>query len=244
MALALVTGAYKGLGLEWCRQLGKDGYTVILTARRLDKAEPAAKQLAQEGLTVIPKALDVADEEGIAQLANDLGNAYGKLDVLINNAGINAKDDPNPNVVAQNAKLSMLNPEEILRHVRINSIAPVLMVKHFRSLLAQSDRPLVVSISSWLGSISIKTTNLANYSYSTSKAALNMMNRAMAIEVKEEGIIALVVNPGWVVTDMGGQKATLTPEQSVRGVIDNVLNKVTLEDSGNFYQWDGTTHPW
>lgn len=236
MALALVTGAYKGLGLEWCRQLGKDGYTVILTARRLDKAEPAAKQLAQEGLTVIPKALDVADEEGIAQLANDLGNAYGKLDVLINNAGINAKDDPNPNVVAQNAKLSMLNPEEILRHVRINSIAPVLMVKHFRSLLAQSDRPLVVSISSWLGSISIKTTNLANYSYSTSKAALNMMNRAMAIEVKEEGIIALVVNPGWVVTDMGGQKATLTPEQSVRGVIDNVLNKVTLEDSGNFYQ--------
>ncbi|MEL6343446.1 MAG: SDR family oxidoreductase [Myxococcota bacterium] len=244
MNVALVTGAYKGLGLEWCRQLGRDGYTVVLTARRMEKAAAAAQQLVDEGLTVVPKVLDVVDEGNMARLATDIGGVYGKLDVLINNAGINAKDDPDPAVVARNAKLSELDPEQVLRHVRINSVAPALMVKHFRSLLAKAQRPLVVSISSWLGSISIKKTNLANYSYSTSKAALNMMNRAVAIEVKGDGIIALVVNPGWVVTDMGGQRATLTPEQSVRGVIDNVLRRVTIEDSGSFYQWDGTPHPW
>lgn len=73
--------------------------------------------------------------------------------------------------------------------------------------------------------------------------ALNMLNRSLSIEIEKEGIIAIVVNPGWVQTGMGGQNAGLTPEQSVREVIDNVLNKITIEDTGKFFQWTEEIHP-
>ncbi|MDJ0836484.1 MAG: SDR family oxidoreductase [Acidobacteriota bacterium] len=244
MKTALVTGAYKGLGLEWCRQLGKKGYTVILTARRLGKAQAAADELVKEGLTILPKAVDVAKEAQITNLAAEVGKEFGHLDVLVNNAGINSKDNPDELVVRKSTFLSELDPEEILKHISINSISPILMVKHFRKLLNKSDRPMVVSISSWLGSITTKDSMRGHYSYCTSKTALNMMNRAMSIELREEGIISIVVNPGWVQTDMGGQKADLTPEQSVGGLIENVLEKITIEDTGSFYQWNGTKHPW
>ena len=240
---ALVTGAYKGLGLEWCRQLGNDGYTVILTARNLAKAEKAARGLQNEGLNIIPKVVDVADENEIAKLAAEVEKEFGHLDILINNAGINSKDDGDQARFMKSFRLANLEADEVLRHVRINSIAPIIMVKHLRDLLKKSPKPIVVSISSWLGSITIKDFG-GHYSYATSKSALNMMNKAMALEVKDDNIIAIVVNPGWVQTDMGGSKAKLTPEQSVRGMIDNVLNKLSLADTGRFYQWDGTEHPW
>jgi NAD(P)-dependent dehydrogenase (short-subunit alcohol dehydrogenase family) len=244
MKTALVTGAYKGLGLEWCRQLGKKGYTVILTARRLDKARAAADALGEEGLTIVPKAVDVADEAQIANLAAEVEQEFGRLDLLVNNAGINSKDNPDEVVVRKSTFLSELDPEEVLKHISINSISPILMAKHFRNLLHRSDKPMVVSISSWLGSITTKDSMRGHYSYCTSKTALNMMNRAMSIELRAEGIIAIVVNPGWVQTDMGGQTADLTPDQSVGGLIDNVLEKITIEETGNFFQWDGTRHPW
>lgn len=244
MKTALVTGAYKGLGLEWCRQLGRDGYTVFLTARRLDKATAAARMLAETGMKIIPAAIDVEKEVEIEALAANLAQEIGHLDVLVNNAGINSKDDPNPAVVAKSSRLADIDSEEILRHLKINSVSPILVVKHFRPLLRAAKRPVVINISSWLGSIGEKTTSRGHYAYSTSKTALNMMNRNLAIELKEEGIISLVVNPGWVQTDMGGDAADLTSEQSVRGLIDHVVNSVTLADSGEFYQWDGTRHPW
>lgn len=244
MKTALITGAYKGLGLEWCRQLGKRGYKVILTARNLDKARAAADRLCGEGLNVSPMAVDVADEAQIADLAVRVKSVCKHLDVLVNNAGINSKDNPDQSVVGKSTYLAELDPQEVLNHLHINSIAPILMVKHFRNLLKQSPKPIVVSISSWLGSITLKNSSRGHYSYCTSKAALNMMNRALSIELRDEGIIAVVVNPGWVQTDMGGQTADLTPEQSVGGLIDNVMANLSIEDTGQFYQWDGTTHPW
>ena len=143
----------------------------------------------------------------------------------------------------KNFRLDMLDAEQVLEHIRINSIAPILMVKHFRQLLRRSSRPVVVSIGSWLGSVSVKNSG-GHYSYATSKSALNMMNKAMALELKEEGIIAVVVNPGWVQTDMGGSKAPLTPEESVNGIVNNVIKRVKIADTGKFLQWDGTEHPW
>lgn len=244
MKTALVTGAYKGLGLEWCRQLSRDGYRVVLTARKLEKAAAAADALDEEGLTVVPKAVDVADEAQIEALAADLGGDIGHLDLLVNNAGINSKDDPDPGVVAKSSRLADLDADEILRHVRINSVSPALVAKHFRPLLAVAPHPVIVNVSSWLGSIGEKTTRRGHYAYTTSKAALNMMNRNLALELRDDGIISLVVNPGWVRTDMGGDTADLTAEQSVRGIIDNVVDNVTLEQSGEFFQWDGTRHPW
>ena len=106
-----------------------------------------------------------------------------------------------------------------------------------------SPKPIVINISSWLGSIERKTTG-GHYSYSASKAALNMMNKALALEIKSDGIISIVVNPGWVKTDMGGTQASLTTEESVNGMINNILNKVEIKDTGKFFQWDGSQHPW
>lgn len=241
--IALVTGAYKGLGFEWCRQLGNDGFTIILTARNFEKAEKGAEKLREEGLNVIPKALDVSKENEIEKLAKEVEKEFGQLDILINNAGINSKDSGNNALFMKSFRLSDLDAEEVLRHIRINSIAPIIMVKHFRNLLKKSKNSIIVSVSSWLGSITIKDFG-GHYSYATSKAALNMMNKAMALELKEEGIISVVINPGWVQTDMGGSKAPLTPKQSVRGIIDNVINKINITATGKFFQWDGTEHAW
>lgn len=241
--IALVTGAYKGLGYEWVRQLAKDGYHVFLTARSLDKAKKAAQKLAKEGLNVIPRALDVVNEKELAQLAEWIEVEYGHIDLVVNNAGINTKDDPDKNRFMKSFRLQDLDAGEVLMHIHINGIAPVLVVKHFRNLLAKSERPVVINVSSWLGSITNKDFG-GHYGYATSKAALNMMNKALALEVKQLGIIAVVINPGWVQTDMGGSKAPLTPEQSVRSTIEHVVNKISMEDTGAFFQWDGTHHPW
>ena len=244
MKIALVTGASKGLGLEWCRQLARDGFKVILTARTLGAAEAAVADLARDGLEVVPAAVDVSDEAEISVLSKTIGSQFGHIDLMINNAGINSKDDPDPSVVAKSSELASLDAEEILRHLRINSVSPILMAKHFRALLKASNRPLIVSVSSWLGSISEKTSARGHYAYTTSKAALNMMNRNLAIELASDGIICLVVNPGWVRTSMGGGDADLSAAESVRGLIDNVINKVTSDDNGEFFQWDGARHPW
>ncbi len=241
--IALVTGAYKGLGLEWSRQLAKEGFTVILTARNYIKAKKAADDLQKEDLQIIPKALDVANEQNIKKIADEIKTEFGHLDLLINNAGINSKDSGDNNLFMKSFRLADLDAEEVLRHIRINSIAPIITVKHFRNLLNKSNNPIVVSISSWLGSISKKNIG-GHYGYATSKSALNMMNKAMALELQDEGIIAIVVNPGWVQTDMGGTKAPLITKQSVRGLIDNVINKINIGDTGKFYQWDGSEHPW
>lgn len=241
--IALVTGAYKGLGLEWCRQLGMDGYTIVLTARNMKKALEAAEKLQKEGITIIPKALDNSNEEEIVALALEVKKEFEQLDILINNAGINSKNSGDEALFMKSFRLENLDTEEVLRHIRINSIAPIIMVKHFRQLLMKSEKPMVVNISSWLGSITKKDFG-GHYSYATSKSALNMMNKALALELKQEGIISIVVNPGWVQTDMGGSKAPLTPKQSVRGIIDNVISKLQIDDTGKFFQWDGTEHAW
>jgi NAD(P)-dependent dehydrogenase (short-subunit alcohol dehydrogenase family) len=240
--IALVTGASRGLGLEWCRQLGADGYKVVLTARSEDKAEEMATALNKEGFDVVGKALDVSSEASIASLAVWLSMNFTRLDLLVNNAGLNSKDE-SKELFAKSMHLATLSGEEIVRHMRVNAIGPILMVKHLRSMLKLSARPVVVSIGSWLGSVTIKDFG-GHYSYSSSKSALTMLNKAMALEIKSDNIISVVVNPGWVKTQMGGEKATLTPAESVRSMINNVVCCVTIEQTGGFYNYDGTIHPW
>lgn len=242
--IALVTGAYKGLGLEWCKQLGKLGYTVILTARRFEDALEAANSLIALGLEVHPKAMEVSDENQLQTAAVWVNEKFGQLDVVINNAGINsgtrAKGDKE--LANKNLSLDSLDANEVLNMLHINAIAPILVVKHFKSLLAKSGQAKVIHIGSWLGSISIKKSG-GNYSYAVSKSALNMMNRALAYDLINENIISVVVNPGWVQTDMGGGKAQFTTEQAVENLISNVLNKITINDTGKFLNYDGMEHP-
>ncbi|MFN7261076.1 MAG: SDR family oxidoreductase [Cyclobacteriaceae bacterium] len=243
MKIALVTGAYKGLGFEWCRQLGKQGYKVILTARELDKAQEAADQLNVQELVIYPKALEVTDEKQIQEVARWAMEMFGRIDLIINNAGINPKDYADKSKMAKAFYLNDLDAKEMLDVLHINSIAPLLIVKHFRELLNKSDNPIVINISSWLGSV----TNLnfgGHYGYVGSKNLLNVLNKSMANELKNENIISVNVNPGWVQTDMGGQKAQFTTEQAVTNILINIVSKVTITESGEFLNYDGKAYPW
>lgn len=243
MKIALVTGAYKGLGFEWCRQLAKGGYKVILTARDFEKAREAAANLNDQDLVVYPRALEVTDEGQLAQLATWSAGMFGRIDLIVNNAGVNPKDYADKDKMAKAFYLDQLDAGEMLKVIHINSIAPLLVVKHFRGLLKKGQQPVVLNISSWLASVN----NLrfgGHYGYVGSKNLLNVLNKSMAFEIKRDGIICLNVNPGWVKTDMGGQKAEFTPEESVKLIIQNVLEKARLENSGSFVNYDGTPHPW
>ena len=243
MKTALVTGAYKGLGFEFCRELGRQGYKVILTARDLENARKAADLLNEQELVVYPKALEVTDEVQLAELADWTEKMFGKLDLIVNNAGVNPKDDADKNRMAKAFYLNQLDAEELLKVIHVNSIAPLLVVKHFRALLGKSEKPVVVNISSWLGSVT-KLSFGGHYGYVGSKNLLNVFNKSMANELKQNGIISVNVNPGWVQTDMGGANAHFTPAEAVRNIMENVLLKVNMDDTGKFLNYDGGIHPW
>lgn len=243
MKIAVVTGAARGLGLAWCRQLAKNGYEVVLTARKMEQAEAAGAGLQMEGLLVHPYALEVTDEQQLAGLAAWLSEKFGKLDLLVNNAGVNPKDYPDPLKKAQCFTLDALDAAAMLEVLHINSLAPLLAVKQLRPLLVKSERPQVVNVSSWLGSVS----NLAfggHYGYVGSKNLLNVLNKSMAYELRVDGIICINVNPGWVQTDMGGSKAPRTADQAVQELLEAVVKRVTIADTGKFLHYDGTEHPW
>lgn len=243
--IALVTGANRGLGQAWCKQLALMGYTVLLTARDIDKATAAAKKITDQHpeLKIYPKQMDVSKEETIEALAKEVREEYDYLNLLVNNAGINSKSSNNELTFLKNFRLSYLDPAPILEMLHINAIAPIMVAKHFLPLLKRGRDPKILNMSSWLGAVSLKNTG-GNYSYTTSKAALNMMSRALAFDAIKEGVVAVVVNPGWVQTRMGGFSATLTPEESIQRLIDNILVNITEDDAGKFFDWDGSEHPW
>lgn len=243
MKIALVTGAYKGLGFELCRQLTKHGYKVILTARDLEKAQIAAEKLNEQELVVYPKALEVTEENQIEEIVTWASEMFGRIDLIINNAGINPKDYSDKSKMAKAFYLNDLDANEMLAVFHVNSIAPLLVVKHFRSVLKKSEKPIVINISSWLSSISNLTFG-GHYGYVGSKNLLNVLNKSMANELKNDNIICVNVNPGWVQTDMGGQKALFLPEQAVKNIFTNIISKVTISDTGKFLNYDGNEHPW
>ncbi len=241
--VAIVTGAYKGLGFALTKQLALNGYQVILTARDQSKADKAADEIEKEtGIKVYPKALEVTDESQLFELASYTKSAFGKIDLIINNAGINPKDYTDKTKMAKAFYMDQLDAQELLHVIHVNSIAPLLVVKHFRALLKNSNHPRIVNISSWLGSV----TNLSfggHYGYVGSKNLLNVFNKSMANELRADHIISVNVNPGWVQTDMGGAKAQFTPEQAAKNII-NLTEKVNIESSGSFLNFDGQIHPW
>lgn len=245
MDIAIVTGASKGIGLEWCRQLALLGYKVILTARNLDQAILAAEELNEQELVIYPRKLDVTDENDISDLYAWTENMFGRVDLIINNAGINSGTRAKGNKSVQIANLSIdhLSKSEVLSMVDVNALSPILFANAFRPLLKRSSKPIVLNLGSWLGSISLKNTG-GNYSYALSKSALNMMNRAFAFDVRSENIVSVIVNPGWTRTDMGGAKALFSPKDSVKNLIDNVLLNLNIADTGKFFNYDGMEHPW
>jgi len=239
MQTALVTGARRGMGLEFTRQLLSRGDTVLATVRDPDSA-PQLRALgeAHPGRLQI-LCLDVSDHSSIRKLGPAVKRLVPQLDLLVNNAGINSKAvKPHQS----NTRFGSLEPEGILRMVAVNAIGPVLVTQALTESLQQSPGARVISVSSWLGSIAGKTRG-GNYGYCASKTTLNMLTRAMAFDLLPLGIVSVVFNPGWVRTDMGGPRAKLGVDESVAGMI-RVTGGLTEADAGRFLQWDGSDLPW
>lgn len=216
MAVALVTGSNRGIGLETAYQLADAGYTVVLTGRTEDSARDAAQTLTERGVTVDPRQLDVRDEESIARLAKDIGTQYGVLDVLVNNAGINYDTYAH----ARDVEL-----DRVRRTLEVNLFGAWRMVQVFLPLLAASEHPRVVNVSSGLGSLASMAGGTP--AYATSKAALNALTRMLADELRAEKVLVNACCPGWIATDMGGEGGGPVSEGAA-----SVMWGATLPDDG------------
>jgi len=221
----LITGANRGLGLEFARQYSAAGWKIIGTARTPAKAT----ELKALGARVLQ--LDVTDPESIAAVAAALDDQ--PIDLLINNAGMANRDGMSFET------LSFDGVEQVLA---VNTIGPMRVTRALLPNLRLGSTRLIVSISSGLGSIE-ENTDGGFYGYRESKAALNMFNRSLAANLADEGFICVVMSPGWVRTDMGGPEATLSPEESITGM-RMVIDGLTIKDSGTFQSWDGTIRAW
>jgi NAD(P)-dependent dehydrogenase (short-subunit alcohol dehydrogenase family) len=221
-----VTGANRGLGLEFVRQYLDDGARVFAAARATSPALQALAQQHPRALTVL--TLDVSSDDDIAAAAAAVD--VGSLDVVINNAAVNKKG----------MGLGSYRREGMLEAFAVNAVAPVLVAQALWPLLAKGARPRLVNIGTQVGSFA---TNSGGSSplYAASKAALHMYTRALARE--GNGVITIVVHPGWVQTDMGGKSAPLTPSQSVSS-LRALIDRLQPADNGQFFNVDGKPHPW
>jgi len=216
----LITGAGRGLGLELARQYAQDGWRVIGTVRSGD-----LKSIGAESFKV-----DVTDFAEVRELAAKLKGE--PLDVLFCNAGIIGK---------RGMALGSFDYADWEKILRVNLLGAAAMVEALVDNVAASERKTIAVMSSRLGSIS--ETSGMTLPYSTSKAALNLLAKALAETLRDRGVIVAALSPGWVRTDMGGQGASLTPEVSVRG-LRKVLGGLRPEDSGKFFSHDGSQIPW
>lgn len=168
---------------------------------------------------------------------------HEKIDLLVNNAGVNPKDYKDKSRMEGTFYLDKLNAEAMLDTISINSISPMLVIKNFRGLLKKSENPKIVNISSWLGSVT-NTEIGVHYGYCGSKNLLNILNKIASVDLRKDNIISVSINPGWVQTDMGGANAEFTAAESVSQMYKNVVEAIELNDSGKFFNYNGEIHPW
>ncbi len=176
--------------------------------------------------------LDVADPHSIAASVEQVRAHTDALDLLVNNAGI----------VDRSESLDTLTYESLIEIFSSNTFGAVLMFKHYLDMLKRGKRPVAVSISSEYGSLSDKRDGDL-YGYCASKAALNMFTRTFAFDVARDGIIAFIIDPGWVRTRLSSPEATLSTDESVTGML-KIIDRATPADRGKYYRWNGSQMPW
>jgi len=239
--IALVTGANKGLGFEMARQLGQAGVTVFLAARDPQKGEAAAAKLRGEGLDARSLKLDVTDKRDHAAASAFLEKNFGRLDILINNAGISAE-------ALGSGRVSTTTGDAIHRTFDTNFFAPVALTQVLLPLLKKSDAGRIVNMSSILGSQTLHADpkspiyDFKSFSYDASKTALNSFTIHLAHELKDTRIKVNSAHPGWVKTDMGTDAA---PMEIPQGAKTGVQLALLGDDgpTGGFFHL-GKTLPW
>lgn len=227
----LITGANRGLGLEWARQYAEVGWRVFATCRHPGEAQ-SLQRLAEkhDGLSV--HRLDVTASEEIRALCWELEEE--PVDILLGNAGVYLEKNI--------AEFGSLCYHDWLRTLEINTLGTVRVAERFLENIARSEKRLIVAVSSHMGSIA-DIQDPGSYYYRSSKAALNAAMQGLAVKLKPHGVGVLLFHPGGVNTRMGPRHG-ITPEESVRGM-RRILEEFDLErDTGTFLKYDGTPMPW
>ncbi|KAG8199746.1 hypothetical protein JTE90_000840 [Oedothorax gibbosus] len=242
----LITGANRGLGLEFVKQflkLSSPPSQVFATCRDPSKADDLL-EIAKKNSNVKVLQLDVKDDKSFPQLRQHLEQEIGEsgLNLLINNAG-----------VALWADLAKTTKQLMMENFEVNTVAPLLLTKELLPLLQTAAtkvggdklscaRAAVVNITSKMGSIDDNTSG-GQYAYRTSKTALNMVTKSLSLDLKPHGILAFVLHPGWVQTDMGGKSGLINTETSVQGMLDTI-QKASDDHGGIMFSYDGKVINW
>jgi NAD(P)-dependent dehydrogenase (short-subunit alcohol dehydrogenase family) len=230
--VAVVTGANRGIGFEICRQLARRDLAVVLTSRSAAKGRIALKALREEGIELDYSPLDVTSPVSVKALAGYLERRYGRLDVLVNNAGVLL--DP------RGSRVLDARPKTFRDTLETNLIGPLLLVQALVPLMRGNGYGRIVNISSGQGQLA--DMGVGAPAYRVSKTALNALTRTLAVELKGSGILVNAMCPGWVRTDMGGADAPRSVEQGA----DTAVWLATLPDdgpTGGFFR-DRQQLPW
>lgn len=225
----VVTGTSRGIGLEMTKQLLGAGHHVHALARAPQNSKELMrlKERYPQQLSVL--AVDVTSDEQVSKFAKEYG-AQNPIDVLINNAG----------VYGEASDFEGLSLETLAQTITTNAVAPMRVTRALLPYLKKSSNPRVIHITSLMGSIADNTSG-GSYGYRMSKAALNMFSKSFSADFPN--IVSVVVHPGWVKTDMGGENAPLEAADSARGIL-KLAAQATEKDSGHFFDYEGDELPW
>ncbi len=231
MPTVLITGANRGLGLEFCRQYAADNWHVIATCRAPSEAS-ALNDLARLYSNLQIEALDVSDFSSIEALAEKLDGTA--LDVLINNAGVYGDE--------RGGSYQTIDYDQWARTLKINSQAPLKLAVSLLPNLHKGQQKIIAVVTSRMGSIGDNDSG-GSYIYRSSKAALNAAMKSLSVDLAPERIGVLILHPGWVKTDMGGVNALIDAEESIAGM-RQLIAQYRPEQSGRFLKYDGSELPW
>ncbi len=220
MALTVVTGSNRGIGLEFCRALSERGDTVIAACRR------ASIELQSLPVEVV-EGVDVTDEASIQELVMAVGER--SIDLLINNAGVLMRET-----------LDDLRFDQIRYQFEVNALGSLRVTAALKNRLAQGSK--VALITSRMGSIGDNSSG-ARYGYRMSKAALNMAGVSLSHDLRERGVSVVLLHPGYVQTEMTGHTGQLSAKEAVQGLLSRI-DELSLETSGAFFHSSGERLPW
>ena len=224
----LITGANRGIGLEFTKQYAADGWNVLACCRHPQSALDL-QALAQANANIKIQPLDVADFAQIDALALQLKDE--SIDVLINNAG-----------VYPHSSFGDTNYDDWAAAFKVNSMAPLKMAEAFVQHISRSQLKKIATLTSKMGSLDDNTSG-ESYSYRSSKTAVNMVMKSLSIDLKPYGISVVTLHPGWVQTDMGGSNALVSAQTSVTG-LRKVIDGLSLATTGRFIAYDGKAINW
>jgi NAD(P)-dependent dehydrogenase (short-subunit alcohol dehydrogenase family) len=226
MPTAVITGANRGLGLEFTRVYLAEGWTVHAGCRQPARADGLRK--LKGDLHMHP--LDVDDPKDVKALAKSLGSE--PIDLLINNAGVYGKREVN---------LGSLDYDDFGQVLKTNVLSPIRLAEALAENVVHSKQKKMAFVTSRMGSVAMNAGG--SIAYRTSKTALNMAVSCLSLDLKQRGVTCVLLHPGWVKTDMGGPNAAIEIPESIAGM-KKVIDGATIADTGLFYDYQGQAIPW